>query len=1574
MLLDLSNCHLRSLEDSDVILEKLIEQNADYTSVTYLDASNNSIRSLKGLSSFENLKTLNISNNCLTSLDGDFIPPSTEKIIAHHNDLTDICFKGVKKLPGVKNPSGGTQQKEVQSDSHHGGETKEEGRPKCGAPPSSAVSCQEEKGEDSPNSSYGDSYRSHVMNEKIFYTNGDLPLNRLAFLDVSFNKIKKLTTFERYLHIINKKNRERSLEGGYSDEGHIKEFISNKTEQDVMLLFFNSLDTLYLRGNKLTNLKGLSVFKNLKVLDLRSNLINHPVQLFYLLDNKNWLKRYNEEHSTGSFSPGCRLTDCRSYFLSVLQKYRNLKCLQNLFLRGNQHVLRPKHLFLSVCDVLRCANARGRFTTDVAGGEAGEEEDAVGEEADAVGEEADAVGEEPYEVGEEPYEVGDDALDAEGEEDLVSNLLSAASNRAVSQTGEGGYSDGGDLDGGDLDEGDLDEGDSHGGDSDGGYSDGGYSNGGYSDEAYLDESLTDRGKEPSEQVQNLRKAVVPSLEASLSASLVANEAGESNPPVRHQIRGERNAPEKASEPNGLAKRRGPPNGAGELEETSAYRYLREERDDVHEDAAPSEEAPEDAIPSEELIEKLINRISRKVSTNTPKLVTPISGRTKDNVKERRFRGEEPPVMEISHRGSINGGGKTQGVRVSSVEGESGSTYEGVVRQEGLGDSSCDGGEADELEADELDADELDAERPAAPPNGLLHVARARSAVNVEEDETSCSFSSVVKANQAKSVLKEILIGSKGLDRYSSHNSSSMGSDVFEGDSDGASTAGEDPARGDTTRGKPTQGGTTQGEPTQGNNRSGKGVGAGQIRVAPQKGSHADAALTARMREHKRGEGNGGVPPNERFCREGNGGVPPNPGFFRGSQAGKTRGAGEPNDEKIKWLAKKGTLNDEVHVKNAKTAASGNGAKGDCLDGRRKSKGGGNFALVTKGVASRRTNVGDPPGEKGTLKRASERLRTSGEAKEEKQISKEGEKNETKVNDREMREERKKALMGLLKLDLCKGEKGKRRGRVDTSNHPCVYQSKDKKCGDYSASVKSESTDVTERDSRKHVLQGEEKLRLNFPYGNDLGELHRARGISVYAYPVRIQGVTAAGGGSEGGSEEGRTHDKEGSHDEGGSHDEEGNHEESNHQLSNRDELSMPGEESPEGPAPSSSAEILQRLSDLQATSEKDATLSNSLALHLKEVCLTLGKEKQQSDILLGQNEKLEIEIKRLKESKQKLKTKMKKLEDCYKQKCKLVKRYQHMRRRFKVVEQDQVEMPDDDMDHQNKYIENAMEQLYNVFSDVFGENHVMTKRIESLANVYIKKEKSVEIQMVTQRKQLELLKNVEEIVKKKNEYYCELQKKNEIIASLNSNLAKITQSVADMKNGVLESEQKMKDLTAQLAKKEALLKEFERKNSQMMDEKEKLFQKERAQLLDLLNGKDENVKSVKHYKEEIKCLEDKLKNYLDRNVHRMHDKNYELMVDKLHDEQIKMHSLLTEKEKIINEKNIQIENLESQLQSWADEATNWVVVADKHTKLITNHNILKKNYEELKYKYIMDMKYVQTNKNEKVKELMRKYA
>ncbi|ANQ09324.1 Uncharacterized protein PCOAH_00035540 [Plasmodium coatneyi] len=1476
MLLDLSNCNLRSLEDSDLILEKLIEQNADYTSVTYLDASNNSIRSLKGLSCFENLKTLNISHNFLTSLDGDFIPPCTEKIIAHHNDLTDICFKGVKRLPVV------SEEKEVHRNSYHGGKVRQEGKPKCGVNCMN-VSFPVEKGEDSPNSSYNDTYGNHALNEKVFYTNRDLPLNRLSFLDVSFNKIKKLTTFERYLHIINKKNQERSLEGGYSDEGHINEFITNKTEQDVMLLFFNSLDTLYLRGNKLTNLKGLSVFKNLKVLDLRSNLINHPVQLFYLLDNENWLKQYNEknvskeEDAFSSCSPPSSRNRCYSYFLSVLQKYRNLKCLQNVFLRGNQQVLRPKHLFLSVCDVLRCANTRGRFTTDVSLGVEREE----GDEADAV-----------REVDEEEVDQVE-AEEATGMDDLVEDLLRAGSNEEASQTEETA-------------------------------SEGGYSDGGDSDQVYLEESLigedslgmslSNRGKEPAGQVQKLIKTV----EVSLEQSLASNQTG-----------GEQNSPENVSESNSLEKRRVLPNGAGELEETSAYRYLREESDDVDEDDANWEEVGDDSIPSEEHIEKLIKNMNRHVPTNASKLVTPTSGRINDDVKEQHFREKEPPMRETSQRKAING------VKSSSSEGENGSTYEGVVRQEGLGDSSCEGGESDASDAEESNMEEVESgedvesERSEASPNGLLHVVRRRNAVNVEEDETSCS-SSVVNANQAKNVLKEILMSSQGAEGYSSHNSSSMGSDVFEGDSDEESTGGEESTWEDTTRGEPTLE-----DIRQGNNWSGKGVSADQIRVAPNKGRCTNAVLTGRMRrEHKHVEG------NTAFRRD--------PILSKAIRVDTTRGTDEPKDEKAKGLIKKRNLNDEVHVGNVNAAASGKDAKEDCLDGRRKSKNGGKFALVTKVVPSRRINEEDPPREKSTLKREDEGVfvsATNGAVKEGKNICKERERNETKLRDSEMqeKEEKKKALMELVKLDLCKGEKGKRHGKGDKNNEPCVYKSKDKKCRDYSASVKSESTDVTERDSHNHMLKGEEKLRMNFPYGNDLGELHRSRGISVYAYPIRIEERTTVGGGS---------HDKE----------------------SNPDELNNRGGKQTESSPPSSSAEILQKLSDLQASSEKDATLSNSLALHLKEVCLTLGKEKQQSDILLEQNEKLQKEIEMLKESKKKLKTKMKKLENCYKQKCTVVKRYQHMRQRFKLADQDQVDMPNDDIDHQNKYIENAMEQLYNVFSDVFGEDHVMTKRIESLANVYIKKEKSVEIQMVTQRKQLELLKNVEEIVKKKNEYYNELQKKNEIITSLNSNLAKITQSVADMKNGVLESEKKMKDLTTQLAKKDALLKEFERKNSQMMDEKEKLFQKERAQLLDLLNDKDENVKSVKQYKEEIKCLEDKLKNYLDRNVHKIHDKNYELMVDKLHDEQIKMHSLLTEKEKIINEKNIQIENLESQLQSWADEATNWVVVADKHTKLITNHNILKKNYEELKYKYIMDMKYVQTNKNEKVKELIRKYA
>ncbi|CAA9989203.1 leucine-rich repeat protein [Plasmodium knowlesi strain H] len=1563
MLLDLSNCNLRSLEDSDLILEKLIEQNADYTSVTYLDASNNCIRSLKGLSCFENLKILNISNNFLTSLDGDFIPPCTEKIIAHHNDLTDICFKGVKKL------SAGTEEKEVQRYSYHGGMIKSEGKPKCDVN-TACFSFPEEKGEKSPSSSYNDTYRNNLLNEKVFYTNRDLPLNRLAFLDVSFNKIKKLTTFERYLHIINRRNQERSFEGGFSDEGHINDFITNKTEQDVMLLFFNSLDTLYLRGNKLTNLKGLSVFKNLKVLDLRSNLINHPVQLFYLLDNKNWLKQYNEknmsrEEDSFSSSPSSS-NGCYSYFLSVLQKYRNLKCLQNVFLRGNQHVLKPKHLFLSVCDVLRCANTRGRFTTDVALGEEREE----GEEVDGVGEETVAVREVVDEVREEDN-LGDEP---EGEKNLVDDLLSASS-QTEKTASEEGYPDEGYV---------RDD-----------YTEMGYSEGGDAVQVYLDESLieekrvgispSDRMKEPAGQVKKLIKTV--------EANLTSNKRGDRNPPMRHQTREEQNAREKVSEPNILAERSVLPNGADDLEETSAYRYLREERNDkatddeatddeatddeatddeatddeatddeakdneeaseeVCHDAVPSGEIREDFVPTKKHIEKLINTINRHVSTNASKMVTPINGRINDDVVERCLRENEGSMVQTSEGKFINAVGKIQGVKASSAEGENGSTYEGVVRQEGISDYSCEEVETEESDEGEMETEEdAESEEHVAPPNGLIHLVRdhsgSGSAVNVEEEETSCT-SSIVDGNHAKKVLKEILSSSEGLERYSSNNSSSMGSDVFEGDSDEENTEGEESTREDVA----------QGEITQMNKCSASGVSTDPVSVPPNKGRHLDRALTGRMvSEHKRGEDNGGDALNAGFCR--------NSLIRRGIRAEKTKRTEEPNGEKAKSLIKNKTLNDEVHVDNVRRASCWKNAKEECLDGRRKSMNGDNHSLVTKVVPRKIINVEDSTREKSTLKKENEKQcasATSGTVKEEKSISKEGEGNEKNLHNREIQEEKKKALMELLKLDLCKSEKWKKRGGVDKSNDPCVYKSKDKKCRDYSASVKSESTDVTERDSHKHILKADEKLRMNFPYDNGLGELHRSRGISVYAYPIRIQGGAIDGGGKAEENGKGRGHDKE------------SNNDERNYKESSTDKLNNQREKSQEDTLPSSRAEILKRMNDLQASNEKDATLSNSLALHLKEVCLTLGKEKQQSDILLDQNDKFQKEIMQLKESKKKLKAKIKKLENCYKQKCRVVKRYQHMRERFKLAEQEQVDIPEDDIDHQNKYIENTMEQIYNVFSDVFGESHVMTKRIENLANVYIKKEKSVEIQMVTQRKQLELLKNVEEIVKKKNEYHCELQKKNEIITSLNSNLAKITQSVADMKNGVLENEKKMKDLTMQLAKKDALLKEFERKNNQMMDEKEKMFQKERAQLLDLLNDKGENVKSVKQYKEEIKCLENKLKNYLDRNVHKIHDKNYELMVDKLHDEQIKMHSLLTEKEKIINEKNIQIENLESQLQSWADEATNWVVVADKHTKLITNHNILKKNYEELKYKYIMDMKYIQTNKNEKVKELIRKYA
>lgn len=393
MLLDLSNNKLKSLEDCDIILEKLIELNLDYPSITYLNVSHNNIKSIKGLRAFENLRVLNISHNEVISLDDDYIPCCTEKIIADHNLLTDICFKGIEKVEeeydediceennsyekcNNENVYKGNDNDNDDINCNNNFYCDEDDNILCGKDiiknktknykknnyhneqeKRNQHNNNHEKKKVTRNRSIYDSFNSNILNEKNMYTNKNLPLNKLIYLDVSYNNIKKLTTFEKYLHIINKNKREKN--DSCSDDAYMNNFISNKTEQDVMILFFNSLETLHLRGNQLTNLKGLSVFKNLKVLDLRSNFINHPVQLFYILDNKNWLKKYQKNKMER------KDTNYYSYFVYILKKYKNFKNLQNLFLQGNNKVLKPKYLFMSVYNVLKNINVKRKLSTDV---------------------------------------------------------------------------------------------------------------------------------------------------------------------------------------------------------------------------------------------------------------------------------------------------------------------------------------------------------------------------------------------------------------------------------------------------------------------------------------------------------------------------------------------------------------------------------------------------------------------------------------------------------------------------------------------------------------------------------------------------------------------------------------------------------------------------------------------------------------------------------------------------------------------------------------------------------------------------------------------------------------------------------------------------------------------------------------------------------------------------------------------------------------------------------------------------------------------------------------------------------
>ncbi|ETW50666.1 hypothetical protein, variant [Plasmodium falciparum MaliPS096_E11] len=262
------------------------------------------------------------------------------------------------------------------------------------------------------------------------------------------------------------------------------------------------------------------------------------------------------------------------------------------------------------------------------------------------------------------------------------------------------------------------------------------------------------------------------------------------------------------------------------------------------------------------------------------------------------------------------------------------------------------------------------------------------------------------------------------------------------------------------------------------------------------------------------------------------------------------------------------------------------------------------------------------------------------------------------------------------------------------------------------------------------------------------------------------------------------------------------------------------------------------LKDTEKYNDKNSMLCNNLALYLKDACLNLGKEKQYTNNLLEQKKKLENEIKIMNAQKDIYKKKIKNLEKLCIEKNKITKKYKNMNNTFKSFEHMKIEVPKGDMHSQNEYIENTMEKLYNVFFDAFGEEHIITKMIESLADVYIKKEKNTEMKMIEHKKELDLLKNVEEIVKKKDQYYNELLKKNEIIKSLNINLNNITKSVADMKKSIIENENKSRALLMELSKKDSILKDMEKKIL-LMKGKEKEFEIERAKIMELLkdNGK-----------------------------------------------------------------------------------------------------------------------------------------
>ncbi|VTZ66292.1 leucine-rich repeat protein [Plasmodium chabaudi chabaudi] len=1721
MLLDLSRCKLKSLEDSDVILEKLIELNCDYTSITYLDVSYNNIKTLKGLRHFENLKILNISNNELTSLDGDYIPCSTEKIICDNNNLSDICFKGL------------TNERE-ESESEY--ETDEETGSDSNRKNSYINKTYNYKNENDISSNYSndlknynmhDKYNNSFFYDKIYYTNNNFPLSNLKYLDVSYNNIKRLATFEKYLHILNNRNKlndsnetdlsksiqSESVESDI-DDAHINNFILSKTEKDVMILFFNSLETLHLRGNKLTNLKGLSVLKNLKVLDLRSNLISHPVQLFYILDNKDWLKKYHDKKTQNK-------NTYSSYFSYIIKKYKNIN-LQNIFLLGNNKVFKPKRLLASVFNVLKNVNTKKELITDFS------DTVSVNEHIDIFERELCDADDEEDDDSYTTYtnsDVGSEVdVEAEAETEENSNLIendkyisknnynqfSNKSNEINTHSeiekiaykpkdrielNDSGFYDKNESDYFESNQGEMDEDreaptplnqkeidvessdteeDAHGQVESAMDSQDESENQKEDDtsEEEVEPSQVKNDEIVSDSIKNQNDSEIESEEEEEMArseidvdSIKDRNDSEIESEVDADSVKNRNDSETESEEEELARSEidaDPIKNQSDIEVESEEEITRNEIDvgsinnQSDSEIESEEEEEEDEIAKSEIDAGSIN------NKNDSEIESEVDV---DSVKNQSDSEIESEKEEEMTRGEIDVGSvKNQDdseveseLDADSVKNQSDSEIESEKEEEdeeemarneidvdgvkNQDDSEVDADsvknqsdseteseeEEEEEEKEESEYEEdvnvnLKSERKEEKEGEQMHKSQTEltdleiedvenDKLDIKENESEYKNSHEVTKEVEESDFEDETKNEKEV--YASNKESEMNSEIEVSDSDDEI---EDEKEEDNFTDFITQ------NLIQNSNQN---VESKSKDVVPFYNNLKKNMLKENYHSEN-SEGNESIESNEQIVRLRDVIKKKNRlNSYNCSEIkidSNEKGIYKKNDISLKKNKKQ--YNKMVRNKNVNTNSNNVNESIDNMinNNIEENETSCSFSSIVKNkkiLKEIETNdkhsdasnfVNHTSIENDILNSEFEQISQSPTL----------EQNDSGTNSIPQSNHHKNGIID----EFAKARTQMEEKEDADKNLDVIESSINRKCVNHGYSKYFDSANenmhgnadnspakqnlslrtVLEKGSSKvrpDVLEEEEakidashsmpneskeivnKLKNNNAYKKDADKLCKIKSLetSNFSHNKMLNDSYDSNYKSSSDLSEMSEMSEADKFDEvhldvvkTNQHDEKDdiNKNNASHRVcSNSNEINKLESKTNKGSV-NDNTKILKCYDKINGNGDSHKLIKN-LELQLKETYLKLRKEKQYNNILFKENKELENKIKSINQNKKRFKKKIKKLEKDCNEKNEITKKYENMMDKLNLVEDSKMEIPMDDIKMQNTYIENSIEQLYCTFFDTLGENHIITKRIEDLASVYAKKENKMESQLNNQMKNLELLKANEELDKTKNEYFNELQKKENVIINLTENLEELTKSTNDMKIVLAENENKLKALQIELSQKDELIKELEERNNKLV-ENEKVIQTERENLLELLYGKDEKLVNAKEYKEEIKELQQKIKNYLHKNTHKVQDKIYEQILDKLYDEQIKIQSLLVEKDQTIVQKNTKIENLQLQLHSWAEEASKWVSIADKHTKLITNHNTLKKNYEELKYKYIMDVKHLQTKKNEKVKELIRKFS